>query len=94
MGVQLTGVNDCVWEDMIASGDLYEGQTFCNKPENLFPTYIIYEHYWQVALIYFGLVVAGLLLVGRLWLRLQQKSAPANPTGQQPHGASIDENAI
>ena len=94
VGIQISGVNDCAGEDWVANGDLFEGKTFCNKPENFAPWYLIYEHHWLAALVYYGAIAAVLFLIGWLWLRHQRKSAPVDPTGQQPHGNSADDNTI
>lgn len=94
MGVQFAGVNDCMGEDRIANGDLFEGKTFCNQPENLFPWYVIYERHWLAILGYYATIAAGLILIGWLWRLSQRRAAPIDPTRQQPHGRSSEGNTI
>jgi hypothetical protein len=80
-GIQFAGVNGCQGEDMIANGDLIEGQTFCNKPENFVPWIEIYRRHWQAAPLYYGAALAVILILGLILTWLQRRMAPANPFG-------------
>jgi hypothetical protein len=80
-GIQFAGVNDCVGEDMIANGDLLEGKTFCNQPENFVPWFAVYRHHWQVAALYYGAGLMLILLLGLVMALMQSRLAPATPFG-------------
>jgi len=80
-GIQFAGVNGCAGESMVANGDLIEGQTFCNKPENFVPWIEIYRRHWQAAAIYYGLALVVILLIGLALHAMQKRQAPTAPFG-------------
>ncbi len=82
-GMLVAGVNGCAGTDMVANGDLLEGQTFCNQPENFVPWVLLYRRHWVAALIYYGVALALILVIGLIWSRLA-RSATATPFGGPP----------
>ncbi len=86
-GIQLSGVNGCAGEQMIADGDLFSGQTFCNQPLNFVPWVVLYQRHWQAAAIYYGLILTALILTGLLVLRLQRGGST------KPFGGGVDSAA-
>ncbi|MBL8554610.1 MAG: hypothetical protein JNL41_10060 [Phenylobacterium sp.] len=63
-GIQLRGVNDCRGEEIVASGDLFVGQTFCNKPINFVPWVEVYRNHLAQAAIYYGVALVLIVLIG------------------------------
>jgi hypothetical protein len=80
-GMQFAGVNGCAGEEMIADGDLLEGQTYCNKVINFVPWVELYRRHWQAATLYYGVVLAAILLAGLVVLWMQWRLAPTSPFG-------------
>ena len=79
--IQFTGPNECAGEERIANGDLFGGETICNKVENIFTPWIsVYQHHFKVALIYYGLIFLVVFGVGLVWT-LAQRRPPAKPFG-------------
>ncbi len=93
-GIQLSGVNGCAGEDMVANGDLFNGKTFCNKPENLVPWVEIYRHHPLVAAAYYGGLLAIVGLIALVWMLAQRRSRPPDPTTQTPHGSTSGHDTI
>jgi hypothetical protein len=70
VGIQLSGVNGCAGEDLVANGDLFSGKTFCNGPENLVPWIEIYRHHPPAAAAYYGSLLFILGLIAAIAARL------------------------
>ncbi len=83
-GIQFSGVNGCVGEDMIANGDLFDGQTFCNKPENFVPWIEVYRHHPRAAALYYSAALVLILVIGFVWHLLQRSRATSTPFGGAP----------
>lgn len=80
-GIQISGVNGCQGEDLIANGDLFSGETFCHEALNFVPWIVVYRNHWQVAAAYYGAILIVLLLVGILVLFLQPRQSATKPFG-------------
>ena len=80
-GIQLTGVNNCVGEDTIANGDLFEGKTFCNQPINFVPWLELYRRHWQAACLYYGAALVIIILIGLALSLAQRRLANSQPFG-------------
>jgi hypothetical protein len=80
-GVQISGVNGCVGEDMIANADLIGGKTFCNKPENFVPWVEVYRHHPRAAALYYGVAVTVILIIGLLAVVAQRRIGATTPFG-------------
>ena len=91
-GVQISGVNGCAGEEMIANGDLFAGETLCNQPENFVPWIEIYRHHWQAALAYYGGAAAVILVVGFVWSWLQRRRGSATPFGAPAEVGDLSEH--
>lgn len=91
-GLQFSGVNGCAGEEAIANGDLFEGQTYCNKPINFVPWVEMYRRHWQAAAVYYGVAAAVIILVGFIWHRLLRNRATTNPFGGAPKSSPPSES--
>jgi hypothetical protein len=80
-GIQFSGVNGCKGEEVVANGDLLEGQTLCNQPENFMPWIELYRRHWQAALLYYGAAAVLILFIGFLWSLTQRRRASVTPFG-------------
>lgn len=80
-GIQISGVNGCQGEDMIANGDLFDGKTFCNQPENFVPWFEIYRRHWHAAVLYYGAALLGIVAIGIVLTLLQKRLASTTPFG-------------
>lgn len=83
-GIQFSGVNGCAGEERIANGDLFEGQTFCNKPINFVPWIEVYRRHWQAAALYYGAALVVILLAGLIWHLVHRSRATVTPFGGAP----------
>jgi hypothetical protein len=83
-GVQIAGVNGCAGAERVVNGDLFEGQTLCNQPENFVPWVEIYRRHWQVAAAYYGTGLAAIFVIGFLLVMMQRRLAPRDPFGAAP----------
>ncbi len=80
-GLQFSGVNGCAGVEHVVNGDLFDGQTLCNRPENFVPWIEIYRRHWDTATAYYGLIFIVILAVGALIMRLQRGHASPAPYG-------------
>jgi hypothetical protein len=80
-GIQFTGVNGCQGEEALANGDLFQGQTYCNQPENFVPWVQLYQRHWQAAAVYYGIILTVLLTVGFTLSWIQHRIASQDPFG-------------
>lgn len=94
VGIQLSGVNGCAGEDLVANGDLFSGKTFCNRPENLVPWIEIYRHHPLAAAAYYGSLLLILGLIAAIWIFGQRRRGANNFAKQSPHGSSSDAGTI
>lgn len=80
-GIQLRGVNDCHLEDSIANGDLFIGQTFCNKPENFVPWIEVYRLHPVAAAVYYGIAALVIIAIGIAISAAHRRLAGTKPFG-------------
>jgi hypothetical protein len=80
-GIQVVGVNGCAGKEAVANGDLFQGQTFCHQPENFVPWVEVYRNHLQAAAIYYGVILAALLIIGFTLNWLQHRMAGRTPFG-------------
>ena len=80
-GIQLAGVNGCQGEDQIANGDLFIGQTFCNKPENFMPWLEVYRHHPVSVALYYGIALVVIVAVGWVISAGHRRLASTTPFG-------------
>lgn len=80
-GMLFSGVNGCQGESMVANGDLFEGQTFCNQPINFFPWLELYRRHWLAALLYYGVAAIVIILIGFAISAAQRRLAGRAPFG-------------
>ena len=91
-GIQFTGPNGCAREEMVVNGDLFEGQTLCNQPENFVPWIEVYRHHWKVAAAYYGTGLIVILIIGYVLVLVQRRLAPAAPFGDGPPAPSPEDS--
>jgi hypothetical protein len=83
-GIQISGVNGCAGMEQVVNGDLFDGQTLCNQPENFVPWIEIYKRHWEVAAAYYGGGLLVILVIGAIMFLLQRTRPSSAPFGETP----------
>ena len=83
-GIQIAGVNGCAGEERVVNGDLFDGQTLCNQPENFVPWIEIYKRHWEIAGLYYGVGLLAISVIGLVMFLLQRTRALRAPFGETP----------
>ncbi|MBO9499547.1 MAG: hypothetical protein J7483_08840 [Novosphingobium sp.] len=87
-GIQIGLASSCGGAEHVVNGDLFEGETLCNKPINAVPWTELYRRHWDTALAYYGIGLFVILLIGLVVFYLQRSHAPVAPFGEAPAAPS------
>lgn len=81
-GIQFAGVDGCKGTEQVVDGDLFDGETICNSPTEIFTWTEVYRRHWDTAAIYYGTALAIILVIGLIVMMMQRRTAPHTPFGE------------